>query len=50
MDFDDFDDDCDEYDDVPDEFTLEQLEWHENIFKFINPDNMLYIPDQHFLI
>lgn len=44
MDFDDIDDD------EVIEFTLEQLEWHENIFKFINPSNILYIPDQHYLI
>ena len=47
MDFDDIDGDFGE-DDI--DFTLEQINWHANIFKFINPSNILYIPDQHYLI
>lgn len=31
-------------------FSLEELEWHRNIFNFVNPNNILYIPEQHFLI
>lgn len=33
-----------------DDFTFEQLKWHENIFNFLNTNNILYIPDQHYLV
>lgn len=47
MDFDDL-----HPDDLTDMLSLteEQLEWHQNIFKFVNPRNILYIPDQHYLV
>jgi hypothetical protein len=54
MSFDDFYDEIDDADDYFDnqlrEFTLEQLEWHTKIFNFVNPNNILYIPDQHYLV
>lgn len=61
MNFDELDDDvydvCDfsdvivkEFAGEPDRFTMESIDWHTNIFKFVNPNNILYIPDQHYLI
>lgn len=47
MDFDDFEDDL-EFNFT--EYTDEELLWHANIANFVNPSNILYIPDQHFLV
>jgi hypothetical protein len=44
-------DDVDEYfDNQLQEYSMESLEWHKNIFKFLNPSNVLYIPDQHYMV
>lgn len=54
MNFDEFCDEIDDldeyYDNQLEEYSMEQLNWHANIFKFVNPNNILYIPDQHYLV
>ena len=54
FDDDDFYDEIDCFDDDVasdlSEIGAEMLEWHANIFKFINSNNVLYIPEQHFLV
>lgn len=54
MSFDEFYDDFDVSDDDVasdlSELGEDMLEWHANIFKFVNSSNVLYIPDQHLLI
>lgn len=32
------------------EYTDEELLWHANISNFVNSDNILYIPDQNYLV
>lgn len=54
MSFDEFYDEIDDVDDYFDnqlqEYSMESLEWHKNIFNFVNPSNILYIPDQHYMV
>lgn len=50
MSFDDCEQEYDEFFDQPDEFDMESIEWHRNIFSFINSSNVLYIPDQLYMV
>lgn len=50
MNFDEIDDLDEYFDNQYEEYTSEQLHWHANIFKFVNPSNILYIPDQQYLV
>ena len=50
FDYNDFSDEIEDDTMLMVHFDQESVDWHAKIFNFINPSNILYIPDQHYLV